>query len=405
MESERTLLLDMIVKTVYVVVLHFPVSHYLSAWNLCNRTWHTLVFIKTEDGTVGIGEGTPYWSDEYEDYREALRLSNMINKLPLDKALSLLKAIESEKFKRNERVNYGAFLAVESALLDASSKIYKKPMADLLGGIYRVEVPVAGTVFLRHPLKMAEELKNYIRKGMKHIKFKISPNLNELKILLRTFRETIEQMGEDVVLRADANGCFKDFDKACQAIKLMEKYGVGVVEQPMPRDKLREITKLRRRYYPSIEIMLDESLRKPSDIELFAQIEVADAVNFHPSKLGCLTITRETILKTQELGMKVNIGSALMTDIGLSHYLNLAASIPRIDYPLEEIGLYNFYGYGITKKLPEVINGNIAVYNVNVVDLYSGLMKKFEIERSGFLLESAKRIVSRVLMDISKRGV
>ena len=395
----------MIVKAVHVAVLNFPVSHYLSAWNLCSRTWHILVFIKTEDGTVGIGEGTPYWSDVYEDYKEALRLSMMINRLPLDKALSLLKAVESEKFKRNEQVKYGAFLAIESALLDVASKIYKKSVADLLGGIYRVEVPVAGTVFLSHPLKMAEELKNYIRKGVKHIKFKISPNLNELEILLRTFKETIEQMGEDVVLRADANGCFKDFDEAYQAIRLMEKYGVGVVEQPMPRNKLREITKIRKKCYPSIEIMLDESLRKPSDIELFAQIEVADAVNFHPSKLGCLTITREAILKTQELGMKANIGSALMTDIGLSRYLNLAASIPKLNYPLEEIGLYNFYGYGITKNPPEVINGNIKVYNVGIIDLYLGLMKKFEIKKSCFLLESARCMASRVLANISKRGV
>ena len=83
--------------------------------------------------------------------------------------------------------------------------------------------------------------------------------------------------------------------------------------------------------------MLDESLRKQSDIELFAQMEVADIVNFHPSKLDCLSITREAILKTQEMGMKANIGLALMTDIDLFHYLSLASSIPRLDYPLEDV--------------------------------------------------------------------
>jgi len=59
--------------------------------------------------------------------------------------------------------------------------------------------------------------------------------------------------------------------------------------------------------------MLDESLQRTSDIELFAHMEVADIVNFHPSKLGCLTVTREAILKTQNLGLKTNIGSSLMT--------------------------------------------------------------------------------------------
>ncbi|MCC6035378.1 MAG: hypothetical protein LM567_07785, partial [Desulfurococcaceae archaeon] len=117
-------------------------------------------------------------------------------------------------------------------------------------------------------------------------------------------------------------------ERAEKALSIMEKYGVNIVEQPMPRDMLRDIAILRKRFYPAIEIMLDESLRKPSDIKLFAQLEIADAVNFHPSKLGCLTVSREAILQTQRLGMKVNIGSALMTEIGFSHYLNLAASIP-----------------------------------------------------------------------------
>jgi L-alanine-DL-glutamate epimerase-like enolase superfamily enzyme len=394
MESERALPSNMIIEAIYITVLHFPSSHYLSAWNLCNGTWHILLFIKTKSGAVGIGEGTPYWSNVYEDYREALRLSEMINKLPLDEALSLLKAIESEKFERNERINYGAFLALESALLDALSKIHNKPITDFLSGFHRVEVPVAGTVFLRHPLKMAEELKTYIRKGVKHIKFKIPLNLKELEILLKSLKEAIEQANEDVILRADANGCFRDFDKACQAIKLMEKYKVDVVEQPMPGDKLEEMARLRKRFHPSIEIMLDESLRRPSDIELFVRMEVADAVNFHPSKLGCLTITRKTILKTQELGIKANIGSALMTEIGLTHYLNLAASIPKLDYPLEEISLYNIYGYGITRNPPEIIKGHMAFRSLRITDLDFNAMRRFLIE-GGILFKEQLRVLIR----------
>jgi len=105
-------------------------------------------------------------------------------------------------------------------------------------------------------------------------------------------------------------------------------------------------------------------------------MEVADIVNFHPSKLGCLTITREAILRTQKLGMKANIGSALMTEIGFSHYLNLAASIPRLDYPLEEPGLYNLYGYGITWEPLEIINGNAILHSIDVSDLDFSMMKE-----------------------------
>jgi len=96
----------------------------------------------------------------------------------------------------------------------------------------------------------------------------------------------------------------------------------------MPRDRLREIKVLRRYFYPSPEIMIDESLEYPDIIEQIALEEIADAPNIHPSKFGCLSITREAVLHAQNLGSKVQIGSSLMTEIGLARFLHLAASIP-----------------------------------------------------------------------------
>ena len=177
----------------------------------------------------------------------------------------------------------------------------------------------------------------------------------------------------------------------------MERYSVNIVEQPMPRDRLGDTAKLRKRFHPAIEIMLDESLRKPSDVELFAQMEVADIVNFHPSKLGCLSITREAILKTQELGMKANIGSALMTDIGLFHYLSLASSIPRLDYPLEEVGLSNFYGYSILSSPPKITEGYASLQDINVASLDFYLAEKFKIEKIVFFKEQVAHVVKKLL--------
>jgi len=77
--------------------------------------------------------------------------------------------------------------------------------------------------------------------------------------------------------------------------------------------------------------------------------------------------------------MKANIGSALMTEIGLYHYLNLAASIPRLDYPLEEPGIYSMYGYGITREPIEPVNGKIKLRNLNVSDLNFNMITKFSL--------------------------
>jgi L-alanine-DL-glutamate epimerase-like enolase superfamily enzyme len=369
----------MIIKHIHITALNFPTAHYISGWRPVTRTFHLITFLLTNSGVIGIGEGTPYGSNMVDDYAKALSLAKTIRGLSLEDALNALRFSEYSEFRRREWVNYGAYLALESAVMHALAQSKRAGYeAEVLGGVYRTEVPIAYIIFLSHPKIMSCKLEKAIKSGYKHVKFKIPCNLEELRRLLKALHSVREQYGgEEVILRADANECFSTFEKAEKALLIMEKHGVNIVEQPMPRDMLKDIARLRKRFHPVIEVMLDESLRKPSDIELFAHMEVADIINFHPSKLGCLTITREAILRTQKLGMKANIGSALMTEIGFSHYLNLAASIPRLDYPLEEPGLYNLNGYSITWEPLEMINGNAILHSIDVSDLDFSMIKKF----------------------------
>jgi L-alanine-DL-glutamate epimerase-like enolase superfamily enzyme len=390
----------MIIKQVYTTVLSFPTAHHISGWRPVTRTFHLVIFLLTDDDIVGIGEGTPYWSNIVDDYAKTLSLARRIQGLSLEDVLDILRSSEYSEFRRREQVNYGAFLVLESAIIHVLAQSKKlKYEAEVMGGVYRSEVPVAYTIFLSHPGSMSHKLVEAIKLGFNHVKIKIPCNLEELRKLLEVLYSVKRQYDEKVVLRADANECFSTFEKAEKALLIMEQYGIDIVEQPMPRNMLRDIAKLRKRFHPAIEIMLDESLRNPFDIELFAQLEVADAINFHPSKLGCLTITREAILQTQKLGMKANIGSALMTEIGLFHYLNLAASIPRLDYPLEELGLYNFYGYGVTRNPLEILNGELKLQNASLLssDLDFDLMKKFVIKRHEFLINQILRFLGKGL--------
>jgi len=389
----------MIIKQVYTTVLSFPTAHYISGWRPVTRTFHLVIFLLTDDDVVGIGEGTPYWSNIVDDYIKTLSLAKKIQGASLEDALDILRFSEHSEFRRREQVNYGAFLALESALIHALAQTKKmRYEAEVLGGVYRTKIPVAYTIFLGHPVIMSRRLEEAIKSGYKHVKFKIPCNLEELRRVLEALHSVRKQYsGEETVLRADANECFPTFEKAEKALSIMERYSVDIVEQPMPWGRLGETAKLRKRFHPAIEIMLDESLRKPSDVELFAQMEVADIVNFHPSKLGCLSITREAILKTQEVGMKANIGSALMTDIGLFHYLNLASSIPRLDYPLEEVGLSNVYGYSILSSPPKITEGYASLQDINVASLDFYVAKKFKIEKRVFFKEQVAHVVRKLL--------
>jgi len=386
------------IKYINIIVLTFPVAHHISGWRPVTRTHHLIVFLLTDSGFIGVGEGTPYGSSITETYAKALSLAKAIQGLTLEDALNTLISKEYEEFERSNQVNYGAYLTLESAVIHALSQFRRaRYEAEVLGGVYRTEIPVAYTIFLNHPKTMARKLESAIKLGFKHVKFKIPCSLEELEKQLQILYSTRKQYDEEeVILRADANECFSMLKKAEKALSIMERHGVNIVEQPMPRHMLKDIAKLRKKFHSIIEIMLDESLRKPSDIEIFAQLEVADAINFHPSKLGCLTITREAILKARRLGMKANIGSALMTEIGLTHYLNLAASIPHLDYPLEEMGLNNLYGYTLfPQAFPGIEKGVIPFHNISIRDLDFSMMEKFMINGRTLFSERLKSIVAK----------
>ncbi|MEM2528832.1 MAG: mandelate racemase/muconate lactonizing enzyme family protein [Ignisphaera sp.] len=349
------------------VVLKLPTSHFISGWRHIRESWHLITFVRTEDSVYGVGEGTPYGTNIFEDYSTIVKLRKMIIGYSLDEALRALKEYEYRILSSTSRVAYGAFLSLESALLDALAKRRKASIAHLLGGEYRDKVPVVGTVFLKHPFIMVEELNTWISKGVKHIKIKIPCNLDDLERTLRIIRDSLKET--DIILRVDANQCLENYDKAIKAFRIMERHSVDIVEQPLPKNALKETAKLRKIFYPTIKIMLDESLTRPQDIELFAELEVADIVNFHPSKFGSLSITRETMLGSKKYGLETQIGSSLFTEIGLIHYVNLATSMPELDYPLEEIGIYPFYGYSIYQEPITPKKGMIDAYKYKEIDL------------------------------------
>lgn len=354
------------IKNINFIVLKFPTAHYISSWRLIQESWHLIALVNVGGRLTGIGEGTPYGTTALDDYRYAMKLAKRLKCLSIERAIEVLRETEYSLFGKGAFVNFGAFLALESALYDVLAKLYEDTIASLLGGMYRNLVPVAGTVFLNDPIRMVNEARGLIIKGVKHLKLKIPYSIEELENMLNIFTRYISKNEfPDIIIRVDANECFKNYNRAKKALKILEKYNIDIIEQPLPKSMLRETAKLRREFHPSLKIMLDESLINPRDIETFASIEAADIINFHPSKLGCLSITREAILQAQKLGLKTQIGSALMTEVGLVHYLNLASSLPVLDYPLEEMGLYNIYGYSIfneeKRKLLDIKQGTLIV--------------------------------------------
>lgn len=380
-------------------VLKIPVKIRLSTGDV-RETSHLITEVHTDCGVVGIGEGTLYAfrGKSYTDiYNACLLCGKIAKKLKgrqLHEAKDMLPQIQAN-FIEKSFFDYGPFLALETAVIDALSKLDKVPFGVTLGGVYRNKVPVCGTVFLDTPQNMATVAQKWISKGVRHLKVKVMGRNEVDSVNLERIRDAV---GYDAVLRIDVNGAYKTADNAIDAINGLSKYEVAIVEQPIQWNDLDGLKKLRQTVAP--KIMVDESLRSPSDVELISKKRAADIINFHPSKLGCLSVTRDAIQKTIDLGLESMVGSAVMTGIGVAAHLNLAASIEKLSYPNEEIGLFELFGKDIVTNPLKIVNGYIEIpkdYGIGV-RLSKEKLKEYDVNMSSlrsFFMRAAYRTYSK----------
>lgn len=380
-------------------VLKIPVKIRLSTGDV-RETSHLITEVHTDCGVVGIGEGTLYafrgksYTDIYNAYLLCGKIAKKLKGRQLHEAKDMLPQIQAN-FIEKSFFDYGPFLALETAVIDALSKLDKVPFGVTLGGVYRNKVPVCGTVFLDTPQNMATVAQKWISKGVRHLKVKVMGRNEVDSVNLEHIRDAV---GYDAVLRIDVNGAYKTADNAIDAINGLSKYEVAIVEQPIQWNDLDGLKKLRRTVAP--KIMVDESLRSPSDVELISKKRAADIINFHPSKLGCLSVTRDAIQKTIDLGLESMVGSAVMTGIGVAAHLNLAASIEKLSYPNEEIGLFELFGKDIVTNPLKIVNGYIEIpkdYGIGV-RLDKEKLKEYDVNMSSlrsFFMRAAYRTYSK----------
>ena len=341
------------ISRIEIGVLKFPVKIGL-IWGEEKWTNHLLVRLYADD-TVGIGEGTPYFTDIYNSYALCEKVVHEITEMDLSEAKRALPQIQ-DKFLQKTLFDYAPFLALETAIIDALGKLEEASFVKKLGRSFRDKIPVSGTVFLDSPKNMAKVAQKWASKGITHLKVKVTGKDDIDSVNLGSIRSAV---GPDVLIRIDANQAYGTVKKAAESLKRLEKYDIAIVEQPIKWNDLDGMRNLRK--IVGAEIMVDESLRKPSDIELIAQKEAADIINFHPSKLGCLTVTKAGIEKAAKLGLKYMIGASVMTGVGVAAHLHLAASLKELQYPNEEIGLYEICGKDVVVNPFGITNGRIKV--------------------------------------------
>ena len=274
----------------------------------------------------GIGEATPLsgWTEPYDRCREELE--------------SAVDTCGNETGNVETPGTPAARHGIALARLDRDARRADVSLADLLSNRYGTgaaaseTVPVNATVGDGSPAESAERCREAVEAGFGCLKIKVGKRA--LAADLDRLRAVRDAVGEEVTLRADANGAW-DRKTADRALDELAALGVDYVEQPLPADDLEGHARLRGR---GVDVVLDESLatggngntRAIDRVRTAIEVGAADVVVLKPMALGGPDRVLEAASTANEAGVEPVITTTIDAVVARTAAVHVAAAIPEI---------------------------------------------------------------------------
>src|SRR5918996_2496244 len=217
-----------------------------------------------------------------------------------------------------------AFCAVELALLDWSLRRDCCSLADFLPPV-RYEVVYSGVISADAPADGAALAKRMARLGIRQIKVKVGTDDDVAR--LEAVREAA---GDDVELRADANGAWSA-DEAIDQLRRLAKFQLRAIEQPVRADNLIGMKRVRDE--SGVPVMADESLETAEQAGRLIELGACDLFNIRISKCGGITGSLAIAKLAHDAGVQIQIGAQVgETGILSAAGRTLAAHVPALAF-------------------------------------------------------------------------
>ncbi len=286
--------------------------------------------VELEDGTRGYGEGLPrpYVTGETVESvihhcGEVLWPRLVAATLDIaDPIETLMVALPPQMGPEAGpvRAHHAARCAVEVAVIDALLRAKQQSLAECLLPQVAV-VTYSAVITASTPKAAATRAQQFQRFGIQDIKIKVSNEGAE-----ETVAAVREVVGEDPVLRIDANGAWS-LEEAIRDLRALEPYGIASCEEPLPPQQWSCLAKLRQAV--EIPLMADESFVTQSDLDRLLEHDAIDLLNVRLSKNGGIGPCLRTIQRVREAGLGFQIGAHVgETAILSAAGRHLAASAP-----------------------------------------------------------------------------
>jgi muconate cycloisomerase len=278
----------------------------------------------TNDAIVGWGEAAPWsvFTGTAEASASAIHgyfRPLLIGADPL-KISWLMRRMECTLVGHGE-----AKAAVEMALLDIAGKALKVPIAQLLGGIFRAQVPLS--VSLANP-DFGTDLEFAKRLAAQGIGiFKVKTGFATHQEDLRRLELLRAELPASVDLRVDYNQGLEPWD-AIRRLKDVEAFDPTFIEQPVKRDQRAAMRAIARAL--DTPIMADESVFTPAEAIDMVRGEIADLVSVKIMKSGGIARAREIAAIAEAAGITAYGGSMFEGGLAIAAGLHMVAATPNI---------------------------------------------------------------------------
>lgn len=211
----------------------------------CGRRW-TLVYVQTDEGLTGIGEGTYSHKEVVVARMVEVLKEQIVGRDPFDSE-SIYRALYAggnAGYRTGGVMFTSAISGIDQALWDLKGKALGAPVCALLGGPRTAKVPVYSHFGGRDIPAMVANAQRVISEGFNALKSGISifeskgPKITreQLRNIDARYAALRKALGEDILLMDDPHAYF-DPPSALEIARLLEPYRLLFFEEPtIPED-------------------------------------------------------------------------------------------------------------------------------------------------------------------------
>jgi L-alanine-DL-glutamate epimerase-like enolase superfamily enzyme len=313
-----------------------------------------VVRLHTKSGLTGIGE-TQAWRRQ----GSSETLASLVEAIEQHFRPHVVgaSAFDSARIRRAlaETIWHSTYpqAAIADALLDLQGKLLEVPAYQLLGGKCRDAVPACAVLTIKPEVEETVETAARLqRDGWRTFAIKVGSDTSADLRLVRALRE---RLGDEAILRVDANASMA-IDDALRLLEKIAPYDIEAAEQLIGLWDIDGLAELARR--TSIPMLADESVSDEHSLIAIVRKHAAAAIQTKTAKNGGIWACRQLWTIAAAAGMKICPGNHPSTSIATAAIAHLATAWPGpiLDGPFT-VGLAGVIAEDVVRQ-PVALAGN-----------------------------------------------